>query len=168
MIETLLPFLNSAILVVVGAGVGYFFNRLSRRQDSRMASENRLQARVSELERQNSLVTQAIVPISAAFQAILIKELTHFHTPRMDMLLAKVGPPNELSTDEEDELRVLLIHREQDMSNEITDSERDAARMLPMVIRRARIESSMPPEDSVLKVVSVLPGIIEPPPKEGV
>lgn len=46
-------------------------------------------ARISELENKLSLLTQSVMPISAAFQAILIKQLTHFHLPEIDALLAK-------------------------------------------------------------------------------
>ena len=68
--------------------------------------------RVTSLEGKLALVDQAVVPISAAFQAILIKELTHYHTPEMDELLTKVGPPSTLTASEIDDLaRLLQAHR---------------------------------------------------------
>jgi hypothetical protein len=96
-------------------------------------------ARITELERRLSLIGDAI-PLATAFQASLIKELTHYHTPRMDELMTKIGPPSTLTGVEEAELWVLLAQRTHDMGQEISDSERDAAVILPFVMRRAKLE----------------------------
>lgn len=96
--------------------------------------------RIEVLEKQIAVMGQAVVPISAVFQQILIKELTHVRTPRMDELLAKLGPPYLLTHDEEHELWVGLEERMQDMGEEMSASERDAARMLPFVIKRVQAE----------------------------
>jgi hypothetical protein len=99
--------------------------------------------RMTEVEKQLALVKQSITPISAAFQAILIKELTHFHTPVMDALMVKVGPPYTLTDVEEKELIAALEVRMQEVGSLITESERDAAAMLPMVIKRVKAELAM-------------------------
>lgn len=114
-------------------------------------------SRITELERQLSLVTQAVVPISTAFQAILIKELTHYHTPRMDELMTRVGPPSTLSIAEEAELAHLLSQRTKDMGDEITESERDAAMILPIVMKRARAEAVLidGASPSIIRLVSI-------------
>ncbi len=104
------------------------------------AANVRLVDRVNDLERQLSAVNQAVVPISAAFQAILVKELTHFHTPEMDGLMAKLGPPFTLTEVEAKRLGVLLEERQRDMNDQISDAERDAAQMLPLVMRRVLVD----------------------------
>ena len=116
----------------------------------------KLLARVDVIEQQLSLVTQSVIPISQAFQQVLIAELTHFHEPRTDLLLAKLGPPFTLSDDEEEELLTALKEREKDMGDQITPSERDAARMLPLVIKRVKMEVaglSTPP--TMLQLISL-------------
>ena len=95
--------------------------------------------RVGALEIKLSGLNQAVVPISAAFQAILIKELTHFHTPEMDGLMTKLTPFT-LTDDESERLAELLVERQRNMNDQISDSERDAAQMLPMVIKRVQAD----------------------------
>jgi len=154
-------FINSVGLLLVGAALSFFaawywFHRSTNARAAEAAAlENKaLLARVAELERLNALVTQAVLPISAAFQAILIKELTHFHTPIMDALMVKLGPPLILTETEEQELVAALKKREHDMGDQISDAERDAARMLPMVMKRvkAEIDADM---TTTLQVVAV-------------
>lgn len=112
-------------------------------QAKRIADDERRKTndRVAELELQLSAVKQTVLPISAAFQAILIKELTHYHTPRMDELMKRLGPPVTLNEAEQKELAELLQQRTQDMDGRISDSERDAATMLPLVVKRVLAES---------------------------
>ncbi len=101
-------------------------------------------ARISELENKLSLLTQSVMPISAAFQAILIKQLTHFHLPEIDALLAKVGPPVSLTSAEEHQLADALQQRAKDMNDKIDDDERGAAIILPYIIQRVRREAAQP------------------------
>jgi hypothetical protein len=102
-----------------------------------------LKNRVAELEVQLSLVRQAVVPISAAFQAVLIKELTHFHTPVMDKLMEKLGPPFTLTEAEEKELIAALAVRAKDMGDKMSQSERNAATMLPFIMQRVRVQTQV-------------------------
>lgn len=153
--------LNSAGVVVLGAALTFvaarywYLRSVATKTADELASNNALlMARVAELELRTSLVQQAVLPISAAFQAILIKELTHFHTPVMDELLAKLGPPVTLSAAEEKELLTALREREVEVDDAISDSERDAARMLPMVMKRVRIETELS-DNVALQIVSV-------------
>ncbi len=101
-----------------------------------------LRLRVTELEIKLAGINQVFVPISAAFQAILIKELTHLHTPEMDALLVKLGPPMILTELEMERLGTLLLERERDMHEEIDDLERDAALMLPLVMKRVKADQA--------------------------
>jgi hypothetical protein len=150
--------LNSIVIVLFGAMLSfiaarYWFQRNQAVADAkRLADEvaaakkvadedrRRTDARVAELELQLSAVKQTVLPISAAFQAILIKELTHYHTPRMDELMKKLGPPVTLNEAEQAELAALLHARTVDMDGRISDSERDAATMLPLVVKRVVAE----------------------------
>lgn len=154
--------LNSIGLIVLGsvlsfAAARYWFQRNQAVAQAALikVEHDKLMNRVMDLERDNALVKASVVPITTAFQALLIKELTHFHTPVMDALMVKVGPPNVLTPGEEEQLAVLLAERSKDMADEIPDSEREAAHILPIVMRRAKVENAKIEHDSVLAVVSV-------------
>ena len=138
---------------------------------ARLAAQHQtLIDRVFDLEKQLVAVHQVVQPISTAFQAILIKELTHYHTPVMDELLEKIGPPNRLTPEEEEKLFVLLKERTADLDGRIDEAERDAAVMLPMVMKRAKTEAHELKNAPVdLKIVAVKPageesGEAKPPP----
>jgi hypothetical protein len=152
----------SAGLLLLGAALTFaaarywFLRNAAVAEAERIRGEHdRLVARVYELERDSAVVKAAVVPITTAFQALLVKELTHFHTPIMDALLVKVGPPNVLTPAEELQLAALLDERARDMALSIPDSEREAAHILPCVMRRAREEQVAVEKGGVLAVVSV-------------
>jgi hypothetical protein len=163
--------MNSALLIILSSTLTFmstmFFTIRSRSvaEKEKMLAEKEkiaeghaaLQQRVAGLESQLALVNQAVVPISTAFQAILIKELTHYHTKEMDALLVKVGPPNVLTGAEESRLAVMLEARTKDMGPLISASERDAAMMLPAVMTRAKEEQLVlaSAEQMKLKLVTV-------------
>jgi len=141
---------NSVAIAILGAflslivgGLLFYANTKQRTAAAIAEAHTKLIGRVVELEKNLALVNQAVVPISAAFQAILIKDLTHFHTPEMDNLLAKIGPPLTLTAQEAARLEVLLAARARDVDNLISEQERDAARMLPMVMRRVLADRDM-------------------------
>ena len=103
-----------------------------------------LGAAVTELTRQMAQMHTTAVPLNVALQAVLIQELTHLHTPQVDRLLAKLGSPFQLTEAEEQILLLALRQREQDMGEEITESERDAARILPLLLKRIKRELEHP------------------------
>jgi hypothetical protein len=135
---------TAAVLAVVGA----LF--LARRKSAQEKDE-----RVRALELQIAILTQQVSPLWTAAQAILIKQMTHYHAPEMDELMRKVGPPFTLSADEEHRLYVLLEERTRDVDGMIDSSERDAAAMLPLVIRRVREELNLKAQDTQILVVAV-------------
>jgi hypothetical protein len=146
---TVNPFVGALGLSVLSAVLGllsawYWFQRNQAvKERDRIATEHqKLVDRVTEIETQSHVLAQAMLPVSAAFQAILIKELTHMHTPEMDLLMTKLGPPFVLTETEADRLAALLEARTRDMGDEITASERDAASMMPALIRRVRAEAA--------------------------
>jgi hypothetical protein len=134
----------------LGTGVMSFLAALfwahKRHRDSqeteRTAAVMAREARIVELERQVALLGLTVQPLSAAFQAILIKQLSHFHTPRIDLLLSKIGPPALLTPDEDIELAKELAQRAVDLAAEISDGEREAATILPYVVQRVRREAT--------------------------
>lgn len=143
------PTVINIALLVLAAALGfvtklYFTMRSNAATKLKDAVDDKkeIEGRLNTLEGQVALVNAAVVPISTAFQAILIKELTHFHTPEMDKLLAKIGPPNILTSSENDRLAVLLEARTRDLGVEISPSERDAAHILPAVMKRSQLEQS--------------------------
>jgi hypothetical protein len=120
-----------------------------------VAEDAALHLRVIELESKLGILTQTIQPITAAFQAVLIKQLTHYHTPKLDALLAKIGPPSVLTRADEVELAMELDKRTKDMGASINASERLAATMLPFVMSRVRHEGESPPANSDFLIVRV-------------
>lgn len=151
-----------AATLAVGAGLTFaatwFWKVVEKKADElEVLSKARaaLLLRVSELEKQLAIVQVTVVPISAAYQAMLVKQLTHFHTPELDALLVKLGPPSALDSDEAQRMAVLLQARTIDMGDEIDDSERDAAAMLPMVVRRVAEEVAAATGSAMIQTVSI-------------
>jgi hypothetical protein len=161
--------INSVLIVLLTAGLGFMAARYwfvknqavalvkAAEDEARRIKDghDKLVQRVYELEREHAVVKSAVVPITTAFQALLIKELTHFHTPVMDALMVKIGPPNTLTSEEETQLAELLEQRAKDMADEIPDSEREAAHILPIIMRRAKVEQDQIAQDSVLAIVAI-------------
>jgi len=156
--------LNSIALLIFASlltfvAARYWFQRNIALASAKAIADDhqRVLNRLVELETKLALVNQAVIPISTAFQAILIKELTHFHTPEMDALMEKIGPPNTLTDEEERRLAQLLDERTRDMGPLISDAERDAAKILPAVMKRARAEAAVidTAEGLKLKLVTV-------------
>lgn len=133
----------------------------ARVAEAKSKSDQVMRDEIVELKAQLAAVREAIVPISTAFQAVLIKELTHFHTPKMDALLEKLGPPYSLSGDEEKELIVELQQRTKDVGDLITESEKEAATMLPLVIKRVKAEAALGIINLQVKLVAI-PPIVKP------
>jgi hypothetical protein len=115
-------------------------------------AEKQMQDRVTELEMKLVALTTAVTPLSAAMQAVFIKELTHFHTPELDNLLSKVND-GDLPDEDEPRLFRLLEERSRDLNGRISDSERDAAIMLPMMMKRVKAERALTAVD--IQVVSI-------------
>lgn len=154
------PFTNSIVLMLLTVGLttvlGWLAaSRANARQmlrDQTAAaveaariiadSHTKLVNEVQDLKERLSLVTAQVVPFSTAFQQILVAQLTHTHTPELDALMAKLGPPITLTEAEETEMYHLLMERQADMGEEITQEEREAALILPYVIKRARAEQA--------------------------
>ena len=116
------------------------------------AARRRAEARIAVLEKQLALMEQVVTPISVAFQQMLIKQLTHPHTPELDELLSRIKQPG-LNLDEMEQLACLLAERVDD--SDFDESERDAARMLPMVMRRVKHELLSPHRKAVLVLVTI-------------
>lgn len=158
MYDLSLPF----ILVAFGAALAFLAARFWYAKGERVKAfdvqvklNESMKIRIDELEKQIGLVGQTVQPISTAFQAMLIKQLTHFHTPVLDKLLEGIGPPYTLDDEQEVQLVHELNKRMVDMGSEIDDSERDAARMLPLVMRRVKLESETAAKVNELQVVIV-------------
>lgn len=144
--------INSALIVAFGAVLSFIAawfwfarNAAVRKAEAIAIAHDALVARVAEQEtrlRLSEQATQAAAPIVTAFQALMIQKLTHADKPEMDKLMVRVGPPDTLTDDERARLLVMLHERSQDMAPAITDGERDAARILPIVMRMAAEEQA--------------------------
>lgn len=132
------PYLMAIFSAVITFGAAWFWFTRNRETATAKAIADRLAA----LESKAAVTEQAIMPISTAFQAILIKQLTHYHTPELDALLAKLDPYT-LSDEEEVRFYHLLEERTRDMGSAIDESERNAAKMLPFVIKRIKEETDL-------------------------
>ena len=139
-------YVNVALLVLGSAltfiSTVYFNSRKNNAEKVKDIIEEKkeVESRLTSLENKLALVNAAVVPISTAFQAILIKELTHLHTPEMDALMVKIGPPNTLTEEERARLAVMLKERADNLDVDILQSERDAAHILPAVMIRSQYE----------------------------
>ena len=107
------PFFNSLLLAIVGAILTflvtrYFANRrmIESEHDKAVLSNALRDDRITALQTQLAVISAAVVPISTAFQSILIKELTHYHTPELDALMKRVGPPSLLNEVETNRLEI--------------------------------------------------------------
>ena len=122
------------LTALVGLGSKYI---LSLRQ----AVKDR-EARLVRIEDNIKSMALVTTPLFTVMQEKLIKELTHFHTPEMDALLVKVGPPNVLTIEERERLATMLQERTKDLNGEISPNERDAATIFPIIMKRAAEEQS--------------------------
>ena len=166
---TLNPILVSLVMMFAGSfltwlGTYYWFNRTeTQKKAERIAvGHQTLLDRVAELEKTIAVLNSEVQPLSTAFQAVLIKELTHFHTPEMDALLVKVGPPFALTISEEIALVLGLQKRSEDVGDQISESERDAAFMLPYVMKRAKAEALALRRGELIHFQLVSVAVVEP------
>src|SRR5678815_1345175 len=160
--ETFYSSLNAFLLALFGAGLTFlgtwfwFRKEAAEKKSAAIADDHqKLIGRVIELESKLALVNQSIIPFNTVFQSILVKELTHYHTPEMDALMVKIGPPYALTDDEAARLSVLLDERTRDMGELITERERGAALILPEIIKRARDETALLNSAEAMKMTLV-------------
>jgi hypothetical protein len=158
------PLINSIVLLVIGTGLTFLStlfwtqrNAAVERAKGLAIEHEKLVARMGEVEAKLGLVTQQVIPFNALMQSILIKELTHYHTPELDALMLKIGPPSTLTDAEQARMTELLEERTRDMGPEISARERGAAAILPEVILRAKaeLEQLKDAEAMKLKLVTV-------------
>jgi hypothetical protein len=100
------------------------------------------------------------VPLTVAIQTLLVRELVRWQTPTVATLLTKLGPPYRLTAAEEALLIAALEARATEPTLTIPASEREAARMLPLVMQRLRREQALTQERTVTvyQIVSVREG----------
>jgi hypothetical protein len=157
-----LPELNSVLLVLLLAGLGMlgWWYKVKRGEtvNAEAAETSRresIASRLTKIEEDMRALNFTVQPITTAMTAVLVQRLTHLHELETDALLAKVGPPNTLTINEEAKLAELLKERTHDMAPHISDLERNAAQMLPLVIERSRLEGSAKEGNTELALVSV-------------
>ena len=157
---------EAAILLFIGSLFTFFTswywrrknikdNAVEKARDKAERELIELKIRSDAQDKQIALLSQSVLPLNAAYQAMLVKELTHLHTPVPDELLKKLGPPYAMSSDDERALILELETRANEEGSLITETERDAAKMLPMVIRRAKVENTMAVSNFRLNVVAI-------------
>jgi hypothetical protein len=152
---------NTIAIVVLSGALTFLttaYWRLKKLKDTKAAELIRtasdVQKQLSDLQSQMMLLGMSVQPLTAAMSAMLVKSLTHFHEPVTDALLAKVGPPNLLTVIEEKELSDAMDVRMKHSNGEITELERNSARLLLLIIARSRLEHGLSQSTS-LALVSV-------------
>lgn len=152
------PFALVVVTAVFAFIAAMYWNSRKKVDDEKIRIESdaaKMRDEIDDLKRQIAVLNIPVKQMNEAFQAMLIKQLTHFHTPELDILLAKIGPPMTLDEGELYRLQVLLRARERDMGSLINESERDAARMLPLVMKRVLSDQEHPITPLDLVVVAV-------------
>jgi hypothetical protein len=138
---------NLTVIIIFGAALSLaliFIMVAAWMVERRIVEGNRrLDLRVVDVEARLLFLSQAVVPIATSFQAALIKRLTHYHEPRTDELMERLGPPSTLTPEEEAELMDRLDKRSRDMGDLISEDERNAAKILPIVIQMAKAEAEV-------------------------
>ena len=125
-----LSFIGLILLVVVSTWV-LFYHR--RRSDQAVL--------VAMQEQISALVAAHGLPINLAYKEMLARELTHAHTPELDALLARAGPPSDLSAEEFERMSVMLVERYESIDDDqISPKEKKAALIYPIVLQRANEE----------------------------
>jgi len=142
------PFVNSIVLLIVGAGLAFmaawFWNSRSAavaRAKEIETANDALLARTAALEEQLRRINDVVSPIYSVMQTLLVKELTHDHAPEMDelMRLLELEPP-DLTPQADARLHRLLAQRAVDET--APEHERDSAILMPIILKRARIEAA--------------------------
>lgn len=126
--------MNTTLKQILIAGGAIIFGAL-------VAGIVSMMTRLRALEAQLAAVGAQIAPVSAVYQAAIIKTLTHSETPIVDKLLVKVGRRGVLATitpAEKEELLVALETRADDP--EVGEYETCAAKALPYVMRMNEID----------------------------
>jgi hypothetical protein len=142
------PFIVNGVELVLGAGLTFLASAYWRwrRKSDAVAAKNAatikaLQEQLTVQQGQLQMLGVAVQPLTAAMASMLVKSLTHYHTPDTDVLLAKVGPPNTLTQEEEEDLRGLMNERSNDRAARISPLERNAAQLLLLIVERNRLEA---------------------------
>jgi len=158
----LVPIIITAVLAATFAFIAasYWHNKGTKEKIAHGIATGHalLLDRVSKLENQLSLLNQAVAPLNTAFQDHLVKMLTHHHTPRVDLLLAKLKTPNSMTDKETEELRIALKERTTDMRDQISPEERIAAKILAdvVILTKLQIKDEDTDEKSTqLKLVTI-------------
>lgn len=137
---TINQILTALITLVFGAILSALGVWFWRRKDSKL----KLEDRISQLEKQLGIVGAQIAPLNTVFQSMLIKQLTHAHTPYQDALLKKLGGegiPPTITEAEEGELIEVLKKIANDPT--VPEAEREAAKILPVQMKRVKRDAKV-------------------------
>lgn len=140
-----LPIIVTAILAFV---FGHITHRITTKDSTReqeridiaSATEKR-NDRIAALESKQAAMEAEAKPMFATVLAMSIAKLTHFHTPVTDKILEKIVPPFEQTEEEIEELAKAMKERMKDVSGNVDEAEKIHAKILPDLIRLAKIEA---------------------------
>lgn len=141
-------------------------NRVASTRDrKRTADETKmaeLEKTIADLKTRVALYDKVIEPLWTAAQRKLIEELTHFHTPELDELIAK-DVADALPDRDRPLMFKLMEERAATLDGSITPQEREAAAIYPIISNKAREERL------AIKVATEppVPMLVAVPPKPG-
>jgi hypothetical protein len=141
-VKTIAIAVLAAALIFLGAAYWRSESKRDEKKAADVKTADDIKAQLADLQSKMLMLGVAVQPFTAAYAAMLVKSLTHARFPDADALLAKVGPPNTLSRREEVLLVDIMESRTKDADSEISDLERNAAQLLPLIIERSRLEGA--------------------------
>lgn len=125
--------------IIFAAAISYYFALRKARNESASEDDADLVKRISELEKQLAIVGTQIAPLNTVFQSMLVKQLTHAHTPYQDALMKKLGgegiPP---TITEEEEVALVEVLKQIAADPAVPEAEREAAKILPTQMKRVK------------------------------
>lgn len=166
------PTLKAFLLVIAGGVVvslfagtfAFVYSRIGQSRNTKSEAERRILERakedvekekekVVELQREVAIMKAAAIPITAAFQAMLVSGLRHHHAPALDEVLDKMTAgerltPKDLKIREEG-----LAKRQNDPNAD--EAERIKAKILPDIERLAELEKEEGLTDPIIETVLV-------------
>jgi hypothetical protein len=153
-VKTIAIAVLAAALIFLGAAYWRSESKRDEKKAADIKTAEDVKSQLADLQSKMQMIGIAVQPITAAMSAMLVKSLTHSHFPDADALLAKVGPPNTLTVQEEAALAEYMQHRTKDMGPEISALERNAAQLLPLIIERSRLDANAK-APQVVKLVGI-------------
>lgn len=159
-------FVNSVAILSLSTLIAVYFRRKSSAEIDKKTAEAERKADNKELEewrasvdRQMAVLLTQVSPLWAALQTKVAKDLTHpseqFH--EMDELLRRLEALT-ITDVERERLRVLLLERSTSQDPEVSEEERESAKLMIGIMKKVLDEAQNEAPVADLQVVGSKPG----------